>query len=73
MQAYKTEAEVGGDGRVTIEGLPFEEGERVEVIVLRADVQGDAGERNLYPLRGLPVEYDDPFGSAAGDEWEAAR
>ena len=65
MQAYKTEAEVGGDGRVTIEGLPFGEGERMEVIALRADAQAAAGERDRHPLRGLPVEYDDPFGSAA--------
>lgn len=72
MEAYKTEAEVGGDGRVTIEGLPFGEGERVEVIVLRA-APSVAGGRDLYPLHGLPIEYDDPFGSVAEGEWDALK
>ena len=36
MQAHRTETTVGGDGSVTVGGLPFAEGEAVEVIVLPA-------------------------------------
>jgi len=28
------------------------------------------GER-AYPLRGTPIRYDQPFGPAAWDDWEA--
>lgn len=71
MKEYTTEAEVGGDGRVVLDGLPFAEGERVEVTVRRSG--GTTGMRDRYPLRGTVVRYDDPFGSVGEDEWEALR
>ena len=36
MQAHRAETTVGGDGSVTVGGLPFAEGDAVEVIVLPA-------------------------------------
>ncbi len=37
MQAYRTRSQVAEDGTITVRGLPFRQGEEVEVIVL-ADV-----------------------------------
>lgn len=52
-------------------------GREVEIIVLVDDLEDNRnhsqndGER--YPLRGSVLRYDEPFDSAAADEWEADR
>lgn len=71
MQTYKTEAIVPSDGTLTITGLPFEVGHRVEVIVRDPSADGETGDR--YPLRGKPIRYVDPFEAAADGEWDALR
>ena len=70
MQTYRTETKVGNDGTLTIKGLPFRAGERVEVIVRG---QEQAARVDRYPLRGKPLRYTDPFGSVAEEDWEALR
>lgn len=69
METYRTETRVTHDGTLTIEGLPFREGDMVEVIV-----RGREPFRikdNRYPLRGKPVRYAEPFDGVAEEEWEA--
>lgn len=68
MEAHRTEATVGGDGSVTIRGLPFQEGESVEVIVLsvapRAEVPAERPRRQFGSARGLvavPDDFDEPL------------
>ncbi len=67
MEAHRTEATVGGDGSVTVRGLPFPEGEAVEVIVLPAatDRQPAARpRRQAGSAKGLitvPDDFDDPL------------
>ncbi len=61
MHDYKGEAKIEADGSVTIKGIPFQAGERVEVIIRGCESTEGNGER--YPLRGTPVRYTDPFGS----------
>ncbi len=71
MHDYRVEAEVGTDGSVTLRGLPFQAGDRVEVIVREAATVDGNGKH--YPLRGKPLRYSDPFGSVAEEEWEVLR
>lgn len=71
MQDYRVETEIGSDGSLTIKGLPFRAGDRVEVIVRGHKVAGGNGK--CYPLRGKPIRYADPFGSVAEEDWEALR
>ncbi len=68
MQAYRTETTLSQDGKLSIKGLPFRKGEKVEVIILtqKRELQGDR-----YPLRGMPITYLKPYNSVAEDEWEA--
>ncbi len=68
MQDYKVETEVSKDGSVTIKGLPFQPGNRVEVIIRSRC--SDAEEQS-YSLRGKPFRFLDPFGSVAEEDWEA--
>jgi hypothetical protein len=71
MHDYRVETNVGSDGSLTLKGLPFHPGDRVEVIVRGHEAAGGNGDR--YPLRGTPIRYDDPFGSVAEEDWEALR
>ena len=68
MEAYRTNVVVHDDGTVVIENLPFQKGQRLEVILLeRSGASDNASSR---ALRGEPVRYVDPFDSVAEDEWE---
>ena len=72
MQAHRADTTVSGDGSVTVRGLPFPEGEEVEVIVLPRPRRGT---ETVDPvsLRGSVRRYDEPLGPAASaDDWEAA-
>lgn len=69
MEAYKTSAVVEEDGTVTISGLPFQQGEELEVILLQQTRQ--TSRVASYPLRGKPVKYVEPFESVAEEDWEA--
>jgi hypothetical protein len=69
MSAVHIEATITSGGKLLLNGLPFRDGEVVQVaIVPKTSVAGD----NPYPLRGLPVEYIEPFEPAVSpDDWEA--
>jgi hypothetical protein len=71
MHDYRVETEVGSDGSLTLKGLPFQAGDRVEVIVRGSVTAGGNGDR--YPLRGTPVQYTDPFGPVAQEDWDVLR
>jgi hypothetical protein len=71
MQAHRTRAVVAEDGSVTMEKLPFPAGTPVEVVVFPAAGQSRQGDR--YPLRGTPIQYDDPTGPVAQSDWEVQQ
>jgi hypothetical protein len=35
--------------------------------------QQELNTRNAYPLRGVKIRYDEPFGSVAENDWEALK
>jgi hypothetical protein len=69
MEAYRTETVIQPDRVLTVRDVPFRTGEKVEVIIL--SIQGDGQKR--YSLRGKPVRYAAPFDSVAESDWEANR
>ena len=70
IQAFRLETSLKENGTLTIDDLPFQAGDNVEVIVLP---RSGAEERaTSYSLRGLPVQYERPFDSVAEGDWEAA-
>jgi hypothetical protein len=66
MGVHIAETTVDPLGRVVLEHLPFQPGERVDVVV-RAH---NAPSRAPTDLRGSVVRYEDPFGPVALDDWE---
>jgi len=71
MQDYRVETRVSSDGSLTLRSLPFQAGDRVEVIVRSHNHVDGKGAR--YPLRGKPIRYSDPFGSVSEEDWDAPR
>jgi len=72
MQAYRIETTVGKGQKVLIEGVPFEEGRSVEVIVFETK-NALQKTKDQYPLRGTPYRYDSPTEPVAVDDWEALK
>jgi hypothetical protein len=70
QQAYRVRGRLAADGTLTLEGLHFRAGEEVEVIVL---AESKAREERRYPLRGKPLDYEDPFAPVAEADWQALR
>ncbi len=71
MKDYSVETKIERDGSLTIKGLPFRAGERVQVTV--RSQQAPPGNGDRHPLWGKPVRYADPFGSVAEKDWEVLR
>lgn len=69
METHRTEATVGEHGRLTLENLPFEEGQPVEVLILAKSVT----QADPEALRGSVLEYHHPFEPVAAEDWEALR
>ena len=70
-QVYRAETIVSNDRTLTIVDLPFQAGDRVEVIV--RDRLREQAISQRYPLRGKPIRYADPFESVAEENWEALK
>jgi len=68
MEAYRIETSLTKNRALLLQNVPFRAGEMVEVIVLPR--RKTKNSPPTYPLRGLPIQYEDPFGSVAEDEWE---
>jgi hypothetical protein len=71
MLAHRIEAIVAQDKTLTLQNLPFQSGEHVEVIIL-SQPQRDVGQ-NRYPLRGIPTQYTDPTEPVAEDDWDVSQ
>ena len=69
MQAYRVETTVQQDGTLTLDNLPLQAGEAVEVIIL---IHSSTASRTRYALRGTAVRYIDPNEPVAQADWEAA-
>ena len=70
MQAYRTEATLSQDGKLSIKGLPFRKGDIVEVIVL-TQIHKPISDR--YPLRGKPFRYPKPYENVAEEDWNTLK
>ena len=71
MEAYRTEAVIQENRVLTVRGLPFRAGEKVEVIILGSRHNSD--KTNRYPLRGQHIRYTAPFDGVAEGDWDAMR
>ena len=71
MKAYRLERHVGPNGSLYVSDLPFEEGERVEVIVLAQE--SVSPKHSPVSIRGTVKAFESPTEPVASDEWDACR
>jgi hypothetical protein len=69
MVAHRVEAVVEQNGTLTVHGVPFQPGERVEVLIRRPEA---VRETVRFPLPG-PYRFDDPFTPVGVEDWDALR
>lgn len=71
MNAHRVETTINQDGTLTLNGLPFQAGDVVEVIILERPSKPN--EDNPYPLRGQAVRYDAATEPVAENEWSVLQ
>lgn len=71
MNAYRVDKKVSANGVITLQALPFEEGEEVEVIVLPSKSKRPT--LPTSPVRGKVRKYVDPTEPVAQDEWDMLK
>ncbi len=64
---HRTETMVEHDGTIILRGLPFHEGEKV---IVNITTRKKNTQSMQYSLRGLPVEYKNPFEPVAENDWD---
>lgn len=79
MNAHRIETILTEKGTLILRDLPFQEGDAVEVIILKRRIprQGEAptsdSNSNPYPLRGKVIRYDNPAEPVALEDWEVLQ
>jgi hypothetical protein len=71
MRACRLEALVPSSGVLQLTGLPFSEGESVEVIVLER--AATAPRQTWQSLKGSVLRYDRPTDPVAVEDWDALK
>ena len=70
MNAHLIETTLTENGKLTLQNLPFNKGDEVEIIILERNSSKLAP--NSYPLKGTVISYEKPFEPATSpDDWEA--
>ena len=73
MNTYQLTAILTEDGKLTLEDLPFQAGDKVKIIV-EENYQEQTFIDNKDPLRGSILYYEDPFEPAVPEkDWEALK
>jgi hypothetical protein len=71
MQQYTYELTMKKKGTITLKNLPFNIGEKIEVIIIpQSSRQQD---ENRYPLWGKPLTYENPTEPVAETDWEVLK
>jgi hypothetical protein len=71
VQAHWRETTVGEHGELVLEGLPFEPGQRVEVLVISKTAGSTtAGGRSLL---NSVLEFREPLEPVASEDWDALQ
>jgi hypothetical protein len=71
VQAFRTDTAVGAQDDLRLDGLPFEPGQAVEVLVISKPAGSAADARQS--LRGSVIEYHDPLEPVASEDWDALQ
>lgn len=71
MKTYRVEKRISSTGGLQLDGLPFREGELVEVIILSRENR--SLQPGQLPIKGKVIEYINPTELVAQHDWDALR
>lgn len=71
MNSHRLEIALTENGKITLDNLPFQAGETVEIVISLQ--QKISSPHNSFPLEGSVSYYHDPFEPVAEDEWEVLQ
>jgi len=71
MNTFRLDTTLTQDGTLTINDLPFQAGDSVEVIIVPRTAASAL--QNGYSLRGKVIQYDNPTEPVAQEDWEVLR
>jgi hypothetical protein len=71
VQAHWRETTVGEHGELVLEGLPFEPGQAVEVLVVSKTTGSTKG--GFGSLRDSVLEFGEPLEPVASEDWDALK
>jgi hypothetical protein len=71
MQAQWRETTVGEHGKLVLEGLPFEAGQPVDVLVVSKTTGSTTAQGRS--LRESVLEFREPMEPVAGEDWDALQ
>ena len=71
METYRVVKRVAPGRKLSLEDLPFQAGDKVEVVVRGQKKEQGPGDH--YPLRGKPVRYLLPFEGVDENAWEVLQ
>ena len=71
VQAHWRETTLGEHGELLLEGLPFEAGQPVEVLVISKSAGSATAEGRV--LRDSVLEYHEPLDPVASEDWDALQ
>jgi hypothetical protein len=71
LRIFHVETVITADGGIHVDHIPFEAGAPVDVTIRILGTETQA--EKSYPLRGMPLRYDDPFGPVDITDWSAAQ
>ena len=72
MNTHYIETTIAENGKLSLQNLPFKEGDEVKIVILKCNVLKT--NPNSFPLKGTVISYDTPFEPATSSEdWEALK
>lgn len=72
-QAHRIETTLTQNGTLTLDHLPFQAGETVEIIVLTTASAETRSFQDRSSLHGTLLEYQDPLEPVAEQDWDALQ
>ena len=66
ISAHRMEVTFPEDGKLALEDLPFQAGQKVEIIILSLP-------NDYHPLKDSVLKYDRPFDPVCEEDWEALK
>ena len=73
MSTFRVDATLTEDGKITLDDLPFQAGDSVEIIIVPRANQPTEKHPYRSPLEGKVIYYDGPTDPIAQEDWEALQ